>query len=417
MNVGRPLLPHENQPASFSEILRRVERRLVVDDDVEYATVGVRWYGNGAFVRERLLGAGIARKQQWTIRTGDVVYNKLFAWKGAFAIATDAVDGHLVSDKFPTYAVDQSIVDPRFLVYYFRTADIAMQAARLSKGAAAISKLTLNPPQFWDLTIPLPDLDEQRRLVAVLSDAEMRIAQAGRLRAEATAEADALVKSAIGRVMGEFEGTGRIGDVLTAKPRNGWSARCDNVDGGTPVLSLGAVTGFTYRPSEFKRTSEPTVPGAHYWLRSGDLLMTRSNTERLIGHAAIYTGDPAPCIYPDLMMRVPVDDARADTRFVYYWLRTPAIRAIIEGAGSGTSSTMKKITQGDVMGLPFPTDVGVAEQRRVVRRLDEIVQAVDALSATQRGTIDDINALFPSLLDRAFHGKLAVSPLQPLSAG
>jgi type I restriction enzyme, S subunit len=86
--------------------------------------------------------------------------------------------------------------------------------------------------------------------------------------------------------------------VLTEKPRNGWSALCDNAEGGTPVLSVGAVTGFTYRPTEFKRTSQPTVPGAHYWLTAGDLLMTRANTQRLVGHVAFYDGRPSPCIYP-----------------------------------------------------------------------------------------------------------------------
>ncbi|MDP9224965.1 MAG: hypothetical protein M3P18_14195 [Actinomycetota bacterium] len=393
----------------FDKILRRVERKVTIDDEAEYATVGVRWYGNGAFVRERLLGADIARKQQWIIRAGDVVYNKLFAWKGSFAIADDTVNGHLVSDKFPTYALDEALVDPGFLAYYFRTADVAMQAERLSKGAAAISKLTLNPPQFWDLTIPLPSLPEQQGLAALLRATEHRIGEAVRLRAEAAAESDALVSSAIGEAMAAFEATGRLGEVLAAKPRNGWSAPCDNVDGGTAVLSLGAVTGFTYRPSEFKRTSEATLPDAHYWLQEGDLLMTRSNTERLVGHTAIYTGQPHPCIYPDLMMRIPVDGKRADTRFVYYWLRTPAVRAVIEAAGSGTSSTMKKITQGDVMGLPFPMGVDVAEQRSAVSQLDEIVRAVDELRLAQRSTADDLAALFPSLLDRACHGELRVS--------
>ena len=82
-----------------------------------------------------------------------------------------------------------------------------------------------------------------------------------------------------------------MSDVLTEKPRNGWSAPCDNADGGVAILSLGAVTGFIYRPTEHKRTSEATMPGAHYWLSPGDLLVTRSNTEQLLGHAAIYSGD------------------------------------------------------------------------------------------------------------------------------
>src|SRR5207302_6645126 len=99
------------------------------------------------------------------------------------------------------------------------------------------------------------------------------------------------------------------------------------------------------------------------------------NTERLIGHAAIYTGEPHPCIYPDLMMRLSVNNKLAETRFVYYWLRTPAVREAIERAGSGTSSTMKKITQQDVMSLPFPVEVALARQHRVVERLDQVVSA------------------------------------------
>jgi type I restriction enzyme, S subunit len=138
-----------------------------------------------------------------------------------------------------------------------------------------------------------------------------------------------------------------------------------------PVLSLGAVTGFTYRPTEYKRTSEITDPDGPYWLRPGDLLMTRSNTEQLLGHAAIYSGAVA------VHLPRPHDAAQgrswsSGARFVYYWLRTPDVRARIQRAGSGTSSTMKKITQNDVIRLAFPADTGLAEQRATVDKLDEI---------------------------------------------
>jgi type I restriction enzyme, S subunit len=394
--------------ARFDSILDRVERKFIIDDAAEYSRVGVRWYGNGGFVRDRVLGADIARKQQWILRSGDVVYNKLFAWKGAFAVADDSVDGHIVSDKFPTYTLDTDQVDPRYLAYYFRTHPLAFQAERLSKGAAAISKLTLNPPQFWDLTIPLPSPPEQQAVVEMLDDAEAKLDEARRLRREADAETTALVTSSIGSRLTRFPVTGTLFEVLTDKPRNGWSAPCDNAIGGTPVLSLGAVTGFAYRSSEHKRTSEPTDPAGHYWLKPGDLLVTRSNTEELIGHAAIYSGDPAPCIYPDLMMRVKVDPTKADTRFVYYWLRTPEVRKLVQHAGSGTSSTMKKITQKDVMGLPFPVGLDLDVQRETVRWLDGLVAQIEGARVAQQSAQGDLAALMPSLLDRAFEGELQI---------
>jgi type I restriction enzyme S subunit len=399
-------IPAGWEKVRFDEILDRIERKVELNDSGEYARVGVRWYGNGAFVRDRVVGADVARKQQWIVRAGDVVYNKLFAWKGSFAIADKAVDGHIVSDKFPTYTLDTERVEPRYLGHYFRTHQLAFQAERLSKGAAAISKLTLNPPQFWDLTVPLPPPTEQERLVAVLDAAEEKVTEAARLRVEAELETAALVTAAIGEALLEFPATGTVADVLTGKPRNGWSAPCDNAEGGTAVLALGAVTGFVYRPGEYKRTSEATEPGAHYWLEPGDLLVTRSNTARLLGHAAIYSGDPFPCIYPDLMMRLKVDSTKADTRFLYYWLRTPAIRSRIEHAGSGTSSTMQKITQQDVMGLPFPLGLPPAEQEKAAKALDAIVSRLEEVRSVQQRAAQDLSALMPALLDRVFQGEL-----------
>ena len=390
----------------FGDVLRRIERKVAIDDAHEYATVGVRWYGRGAFVRERLLGADIAAKQQAVIKAGDVVYNKLFAWKGSFAVADDMVDGHLVSAEFPTYQLDHARLDPRYLSYFFQTPELGLQAGRLSRGAAAISRLRLNPSQFVQLKIPLPALREQEALVELLTHAEAKLAEAQRLRDEARVETAALVTSAIGDRLAPWPATATLADVLTEKPRNGWSAPCDNAEGGVAVLSLGAVTGFSYRPTEYKRTSESTDPAGHYWLRPGDLLVTRSNTEQLLGHAAIYSGEPSPCIYPDLMMRLKVDPEKADTRFVYYWLRTPEVRARIQKAGSGTSSTMKKITQKDVMALPFPGTIDLAEQRSVVRSLDDLVASIDDARATQKNVEQELSALMPALLDRGFRGEL-----------
>jgi type I restriction enzyme, S subunit len=91
-------LPEGWRVVRLDQVLRRAERRITLDDSAIYKCVGVRWYGKGAFVRERLPGLSIARKQQWVIESGDVVYNKLFAWKGAFAIADDAVNVCIVSD-------------------------------------------------------------------------------------------------------------------------------------------------------------------------------------------------------------------------------------------------------------------------------------------------------------------------------
>jgi type I restriction enzyme S subunit len=390
----------------FERILSRVDRRLQVNDTQEYQCVGVRWYGLGAFVREALPGLRIKRKQQWIIHSGDVVYNKLFAWKGAFAIADDAVDGCIVSDKFPTYQVDSACVDSRYIGWYFRSPRLAQQAQDLSKGAAAISKLTLNPPDFFALTMPLPALPEQKRIVETLDLVALKIEGAKKALNEGQKETHALTGSVLNKISGKLRITGRLEDILQGKPRNGWSARCDNADDGTPILTLSAVTGFHYDPNAYKRTSLPTNRTAHYWLNEGDLLITRSNTPELVGHAAIYDGTPTPCIYPDLMMRIPVDDKVADREFVWLWLQTPVVREFIQNNAKGTSPTMKKISQGTVLNIPFPSGLKLSDQMQMVRELKTVKARIERSKQLQKRSASEVDAILPSIIDMAFRGEL-----------
>jgi restriction endonuclease S subunit len=252
----------------------------------------------------------------------------------------------------------------------------------------------------------LPDfLQRQRHVVSRIEELAANIEEAKELRRQALLEIRALPIALVSQAIGLHENDGRLGDVLCGKPRNGWSPRC-NGEAGIPVLSLSAVTGFNYRPTAFKKTSEPTSPDAHYWLTPGDLLITRSNTPELVGHAAIYDGSPTPCIYPDLMMRLEVNKALVDTRFVHRWLMSRPVRDYIQTTATGTSPTMKKISQGTVMSIPFPTHLDVSEQRRIVANLDNWQTKTASLEKFQSETAAELDALMPSILSKAFRGEL-----------
>jgi type I restriction enzyme, S subunit len=251
-----------------------------------------------------------------------------------------------------------------------------------------------------------PQLAEQRRVMARIEALAARIQEARALRQQATDEGKALLKSVLRSVTRSVEISGKLGDVLSSPPRNGWSARCDNADDGVPVLSLGAVTGFRYRGSQFKRTSAYASEDGYFWLKPGDVLITRSNTPELVGHAAIYDGSPTPCIYPDLMMRLEFKNSGVDRQFVWYWLQSPPARDFITEKAKGTSPTMKKISQGTVMAIPFPSLLPLLDQRRIVAYLDGLQKQTDALKALQAETSTELDALMPSILDKAFRGEL-----------
>ncbi|HXY14702.1 MAG TPA: hypothetical protein VEI26_09405 [Terriglobales bacterium] len=58
------------------------------------------------------------------------------------------------------------------------------------------------------------------------------------------------------------------------------------------------------------------------------------------------------------------------------------------------------------MAIPFRTALRLVEQRRIVACLDEFQEKTDALKALQAETSADLDALMPSILDKAFRREL-----------
>lgn len=386
----------------FGEIMRPSLRPHTLGPEQDANLLGMRWYGGGPFHRELKPAMSIAKKTHFIVRAGDVIYNKLFAWKGTFGIVPEHLDGMFVSDKFPTYELDRSRVFDRYLSWFFRYPHVWEQARAMSTGSAALSKLTLNPPRFLELEMFLPSLEAQIRIANKLDALAEKVAEAKGIRTLARKELLALSVKIRDSILEKHEAQGVLRDVLLGSPRNGWSPVCDNSSEGVPVLTLSAVTGWIYNQNAIKRTSLPVKEDAHYWLKAGDLLITRSNTPELVGHAAICTGTPNPCIYPDLIMKLPVDRELANTKFIWYWLQSTRARDFVRASAKGTSPTMKKISQGVVEAIPFPSQLSVFEQTQLVRQFDAMKTKFDTMNVLQEDTERELDAMLPAILDQEF---------------
>jgi len=311
----------------FSELFDRVERKFLIEDDVEYQTIGVRWYGLGAFIRDSKMGMNISRKQQWRVETGDILYNKLFAWKGAFAIADETVNSHIVSDKFPTYKHRPNRIDLDYLRYYFRTPVLAKEAASLSRGAAAISKFTLNPPQFWLLTIPLPPLEEQRRIVARIEALAGKVEEARRLREGATAEANVLVNAVARQKLEELDVEVTELERWLASDRSGIQtgpfgtqlSSTDFVNEGIPVLTIGNVQHGGLDLNQVKYVTEQKAKTlSRFELKEGDILFARMGT---VGRSCVVPEMAAGWLYNYHIIRVALDKTKVEPRFIHWIIR------------------------------------------------------------------------------------------------
>lgn len=79
----------------------------------------------------------------------------------------------------------------------------------------------------------------------------------------------------------------------------------------------------------------------------------------------------------DKVLRIEFSDSISKT-YVLYTLRTPFVRAQLSAAASGTSESMKNISQNAIKGLliPFPP---IKEQYRIVSKVEESLSKIKTL--------------------------------------
>jgi type I restriction enzyme S subunit len=387
--------------ARFDYLLRRVERKILVDDEITYDCVGVRWYGHGAFIREKELGMNIARKQQWVINSGDVVYNKLFAWKGAFAIADNVTDGCIVSDKFPTYRIDQDLVEPKFLQFYFQTPQLARQAQDLSKGAAAISKLTLNPPQFWDLTIPLPSLEEQRHIVERIEALAGRVREALFLRKEAIEEADAVRLSYLQEIYNRYSSEIKTLGDYSIFISDGTHVTPAYTESGIPFVTVRNIANrkLTFDNIKYISQEQHEIYCRRVKPEYGDVLYTKDGT---LGVPCFVDVDRKFSFFVSVAIIKPKREL-LDGRYLTYILDAPQIHEQVTDTKTGAVLQHIVIRAIKSIKLPVPP---LNEQHRIVAYLDSLQAQVNELRRLQAETREELRALMPSILDRAFKGEL-----------
>jgi len=160
MKANWPKLP-------LGEVLRQRVPDVSVDPTNTYAFAGVYSFGRGVFRTHVRPGSEFAYQRLTRLHAGEFVYPKLMAWEGAFGIVPIECDGCYVSPEFPAFEIDAERLAPTFLGFYFQIPRVWESVSGGSTGTN-VRRRRLHPEDFLRREIPLPPLEEQRR-VAVAS--------------------------------------------------------------------------------------------------------------------------------------------------------------------------------------------------------------------------------------------------------
>jgi type I restriction enzyme, S subunit len=397
MKNGWPLI-------RLSEVLVPVSRPERVDPAETYSLLGAHWYATGLYTKEIVAGSEIRADKLYRVEDGDFVYNRLFAWKGSFALATKENHGCYVSNEFPCFRVDPSRADGRFLWRYFSRASSWDEALGLSSGGTPTSRNRLKEERFLAMEIPLPPLAEQQRLVARIEALFSQIKEAVRLRARAAEASDILFESSSRQMLGTPE-----------KPR--WSTRslqstcsvfidCDHktpdyVDDGIPLLRPRDIRPENLTVRDAVRISEVEHEKrcARHRPVEGDIVYSR---ELSFGNAAMIPKDCVVSLGQGTML-VRADESIIEPRFLLKAMNAPFVKAQATKAAQGAAHPHVNLKDIRNFAVPVPP---LLEQRRIVAELDALQAEVDVLTRLQAETATELDALLPSILDKAFKGEL-----------
>ncbi|PFF29051.1 hypothetical protein CN327_26665 [Bacillus cereus] len=192
----------------------------------------------------------------------------------------------------------------------------------------------------------------------------------------------------------------RLLNIIIESPRNGYSPKAVNYPTSTKNLTLTATTSGYFKEEHFKYIDEEIPIDSYLWLKTGDILIQRSNSLEKVGTACIYDSADSAFIYPDLMMKIRVFNS-INIRYVYYVLSSRYTKEYFQRNASGTSSTMPKINQGIVSStlIPLPP---LNEQKRIVEKLEQLMAVCDKLEQTVEQSKQEVERLMKAVLQEAF---------------
>lgn len=288
-------------------------------------------------------------------------------------------------------------------VYRFLQSQQEFINAKLRQGAA---QPHVYASDLANLEIPLPPLEEQRRIVAVLDEAFAAIATATANAEKNLANAQELLLNAVDREL-RAGGSGWIDttlEAICARFEYGTSTKSQPA-GEVPVLRMGNLQNGEIDWSDLVFTNDQAEVSL-LALRPKDVLFNRTNSLEHVGKAAIFRAE-RPAIFAGYLIRLHYHPAAVDPEFLNLFLNSRPVRAYGR-AIAGKSVNQANISAGKLRTYPINLPP-LGEQHQIVARLADLRQSTERLQSSQRSKLAALAALKQSLLLRAFAGELTAT--------
>ncbi len=287
------------------------------------------------------------------------------------------------------------VVDSKYLRWLLDSPDVNAQIARVSKGG---TQKFVALGALRGLTAHLPPLEEQRRIAAILDQAETLRTQ----RRAALVQLDSLTQALFFDMFGDPVENPKGVTVcelqkLCTRITDGTHQSPKWVELGVPFLFIsnivdGAITFDTHKFISEETYFELT---RRCPIEIGDVLYT---TVGSYGNAAIVT-DEKRFAFQRHIAHIKPDRSKTNSLFIAAMIQSIGVRRQVDKVAKGVAQ--KTVNLADLKGLTVLAPPLALQQTFATR-----IQAIESLKTTHRTALSELDALFASLQQRAFAGEL-----------
>ncbi len=293
-----------------------------------------------------------------------------------------------------------------FLAKYFTSNIISEEITKLQGGAA---QQNLSLSQLSNLSIPIPPLSEQKRIVAILDEVSEKISVAKSSAEQNLKNARELFESYL--------------QSLFENPKDNWEKKkwgdlCHFVRGpfgGSLKKSIFKEEGYVvyeqkhaihdhFNQLRYFIDEDKFKEMIRFELKPGDIIMSCSGVT--LGRVAIVPNDIKRGIINQALLKL-TPKKNVSVHFIKHWLRSRIFQKIIfdySGGAAIPNVPSAKILK-DIL-IPFPS---LKEQERVVNDIELVLVETQKLEAIYQTKINDSEELKKSVLQKAFRGVLNIN--------
>ncbi|WP_287849461.1 restriction endonuclease subunit S [Acidiphilium sp.] len=367
------------------EINPRQPKGIATSQEVSFVPMAAVDEIHGSIVDRQVREFGAVSKGFPTFADGDVLFAKITPCmeNGKAAIATDLVNGiGAGSTEFFVLRPSQDIL-AEYVFHFVRRAPFREACKANFTGSAGQQRV---PRSYLErVVLPIPPLDEQRRIVGLLDRAAEIRRRADAARAKARAIIPALFLDMFGDPATNPKGwrTLRLGDALLTGLQNGLYRPASDYGEGTRILRIDSFDdGKIGDQRRLKRLRIDTASIKKFGLHEGDIIVNRVNSPPQLGKSVLIHKLDEPTVFESNMMRMQVDPEILIPAIVGVMLQIPSVRQNLirnaKHAINQSSINQSDVTAVGVFAPPLTLQTDFAEQ---AQRIEATARALDAAAA------------------------------------